>query len=571
MRMHVLKFALVAAASLPAAPAAAQQPAPPDPARAGAAVDEHMRRLVPFGFSGVLLVVRDGQTLVRGGYGMADVESGRPFTPETPFYIGSLTKQFTAAAILTLQSQGRLEVTDSIGRFLDGVPDDKRGITLHHLLTHTAGLAADPPAGLEAVRDRDGAVRDILGASLRAAPGSGYTYSNAGYTLLAAVVEHVAGMPYEQYLRDALWTPAGMTHTGYRPAGMEAVAVGYADGERRGTPMDHHVFADGPSWNMRGAGGMLSTLDDLLAWSRALDGDAVLSAEARARLWTPHVPTGPGGREHYGYGWVIARTSRGTGVVWHNGSNGVYYAEMRRYPDERTLVIAAGNVAEASAERALNGATRLTFGLPYTLAPAALDADPARAAEAAGTYRLPEGGTITVRADQGRLRLRGDGADAYAAIRGSAPSAEAEQAGARTMAVLDAAGRGEFEPMHQAAGGRIPVEALRRMYQDNLDAEGVGAAVSLEHVGTLARPRGALSNVRIHGDRGTLLLAVSWEGERITGMESVHDTQAPIFVPAPEGGWVSYDLNYGTTVRLRITDGELEVDTPAGPIRAVRP
>lgn len=569
MRIQMLKFqplllSLLAAAS----PAAAQGPSTP-PVQLGASLDEHMQRLVPFGFNGVLLVVKDGQTVVRGGYGMADLESGRPFTPETPFYIGSLTKQFTAAGILKLEMEGRLRVTDSIGRFLPGVPDDKRGITLHHLLTHSAGLPGDPPAGVDAPRDRDAVVREILDAPLRRAPGAGYAYSNGGYVLLGAVIERAAGVPFEQYLRDRLWTPAGMANTGYRPAGMAAAAVGYTGGTRWGTPMEHHAFPDGPTWSVRGAGGMISTLDDMHAWSRALDGTSVLSAEAKAKLWGAHVPESRGGSSHYGYGWVITRTSRGTSLVWHNGSNGIYYAEMRRYPDENVLVIAASNVAEAMADRALPGVARLTFGLPYTPPPAAGAPDPARAAALAGRYRLSTGGTIAAVAEGGTLRLDAEGADAFAVVRGSAPSPETEAAGARTLAVFSAARGGDFAPLHQALGGEMPMEELRNTYQDNMEAPGVGAILSVEHVGTLARRGGAQSLVRMRGERGDFLLSVSWQGGRITGIQPVQDAGGKTFVPAPDGSWVSYDLASESTIRLRPAGGAIEVETPAGPVRAV--
>lgn len=553
-----------------AAGAAAQGPPAPDTAAVGALLDEHMRRLVPFGFNGVLLVVRDGRTLVRGGYGMADLESGRPFTPGTPFYIGSLTKQFTAAGILRLEMEGRLRVTDSIGRFLPGVPQDKRGITLHHLLTHSAGLPGDPPGGVDGERDRDAAVREILEAPLRRAPGTSYAYSNGGYVLLAAVIEAAAGVPYEQYLREKLWVPAGMTHTGYRPRGMETVAVGYRGGTRWGTPMERHIFPDGPTWSLRGAGGMLSTLDDLHAWSRALDGESVLSAEARRKLWAPHVPENPRGSAHYGYGWSIRRTSRGTPLVWHNGSNGFYYAEVRRYTDEGVLVIGASNVAESSVEAPIGAAARLIFGLPVTPPPLTLPADPARAAAAAGRYRLPTGGTITAAAEAGGLRLTTEGADAFAAVRGSPLSAEAQQAGARTVAALDAANRDDFAPLHQALGAEMPVEALRAMYLDNMESPGLGAARSVELVGTLPESSRSVVIVRVRMERGDMHLRLEWEGERLEWIDMMPDPRPIAFLPAPDGSWVSYEIASGATVRLRVAGGVMEIETTAGPVRATR-
>jgi CubicO group peptidase (beta-lactamase class C family) len=225
-----------------------------------------MRRLVPFGFNGSLLIARGDEVVLSRGYGTADRERGTPFTAETPFYIGSLTKQFTAAGILKLEMEGRLRVTDSIGRFFPDAPADKRNITLHQLLTNSSGLW-DMPGGVDSLRTRDQAIRDILADSLRTAPGATYAYSNAGFVLLAAVVEIASGMPYERYLRDRLWAPAGMTHTGYRPPGVrvEELAVGYQGGERWGNLLERQLLPDGATWSVRGAGAMISTLGDLLA------------------------------------------------------------------------------------------------------------------------------------------------------------------------------------------------------------------------------------------------------------------------------------------------------------------
>lgn len=575
MRPQVLKIQQMAAAFLLAAAApAAAQPASttggPSGADAGAAMDEHMRRLVPFGFNGVLLVVKDGRTLVRGGYGTADLESGRAFTPATPFYIGSLTKQFTAAGILRLEMEGRLRVTDSIGRFIPGVPRDKRGITLHHLLTNTAGLASDPPAGVDAERSREAVVREILDAPLQRPVGAGYAYSNAGFVLLAFIIETAAGMPYERYLRERLWAPAGMTHTGYRPAGMENVAVGYTGGTRWGTPMERHPFADGPTWSVRGAGAMISTLDDMQAWVRALESRSVLSEEALRKLWAPQVPQGAGGQSHYGYGWVVTRTSRNTGLVWHNGSNGVYYAELRRYPDEDVLMIIASNVAEASAESALSGVVRLTFGLPYTPPPLASRAEPAQLRAAAGVYRLPTGGTITAAANHGGLALTAQGPDAFAALRGSAVTPQAEQAGARSVAVLQAAVGSDFAPLHQALGGEMPVEEVGRMFRANMETRGLGAVRAAELVGTVAGEGSATTLLRMRMERGDAMLRLVWRGDRVVEIDGAQAPGPAVFLPTPDGGWVTYDLDSNAAVRMRITGDGMEFETPAGPVRAAR-
>jgi hypothetical protein len=289
-------------------------------------------------------------------------------------------------------------------------------------------------------------------------------------------------------------------------------------------------------------------------------------------MWTPHVPQNPEGRSHYGYGWVVTRTSRGTGLVWHNGSNGIFYAELRRYPDEGVVMIISSNVAEASAEAALPGPVRLTFGLPYTPPPAAHSADPTAAAAAAGTYRLATGGTITVSAREGRLTLTPEGAGAFAVTRGSAPSAALDSIGRRTVVLLDAMTRGELQPLHEAMNGQVPLDALRGMSRQSMEAMGLGEPVGTELLGVLAG-RGTAVEVlaRLRFERGAGLLRVEWSDGVVAGLDIAQALPAaPVFLPAADGGWISYDLQTAETVRLRFENGGMVVDTPSGPVRATR-
>ena len=211
--------------------------------------------------------------LLRKGYGMADRENGVAYDAETVFDVGSITKQFTAAAILKLEMQGKLHVEDAIGKYLASVPEDKRGITLHHLLTHTAGLESDFAGDYDPV-SRDEYVKRILASKLRSKPGEVYFYANSGYSLLGAIVEIASGMPYEKYLRENLFLPAGMKDTGYKLPNWPPtrVAVGYHDGKRWGRLTEKPWAGDGPYWALRANGGIHSTLDDLLRWHAALTG-----------------------------------------------------------------------------------------------------------------------------------------------------------------------------------------------------------------------------------------------------------------------------------------------------------
>ncbi|NGO73912.1 serine hydrolase domain-containing protein, partial [Streptomyces boncukensis] len=303
----------------------------------------------PGGPGGTVVAARGGDLVHCAGFGLADRAAGTPADCDTVYDVMSVTKQFTAAAVLKLETQGRLRVTDRIGRFLGPVPRDKRRITLHQLLTHTAGLTEGLGDDYDPV-SRGELVDGVLKSRLRSAPGTEFHYSNAGYSLLAAVIEKASGRSYERYLSANLFAPAGMTRTGYvlpdfdRDRGRDRIAVEYdGDGRARGRPLDHPWAADGPYWNLRGNGGMLSTGRDMFRWHRALSGALVLPPRAKRKLFRPYVGI-PGGQERYGYGWGFLCTGDGR-IAWHNGGNDWSFASFARTLRDGTMVYWTTNQA----------------------------------------------------------------------------------------------------------------------------------------------------------------------------------------------------------------------------------
>ena len=332
----------------------------------GKKADAWLREGAQAGFSGVVLAARDGKLVLAKGYGLADREAGTPFRVDSVVSIGSVTKQFTAAAILKLEQDGKLSVEDSVAKFYPDAPADKRGITLHQLLTHTAGLDSDFAGDYDAV-DRDAYVGRILGSKLRSAPGTTHHYANSGYSLLAAVVEKASGMPYETYLREKLFLPAGMKETGYKqPAWPTSrVAVGYRGKDRWGTILEKKWLPDGPGWALRGNGGIHTTMADMVRWERVLEGDGnLLSAASRKKMFTAWTPEQPGGESFYGYGWAIFATPRGGRLIAHDGGNGIFSFDDRRYVDDGLLVLTFGNSSDAKAFRMTEDVARLTLGMP---------------------------------------------------------------------------------------------------------------------------------------------------------------------------------------------------------------
>lgn len=293
---------------------------------------------LPEGSSGTLIAAQDGDVVTCSGWGQSDHKHGVDTDCDTVYDIMSLTKQFTAAAVLKLQMQGRLDVSDSIGEHLPGVPEDKQPITVQQLLTHTSGLPDSLGGDYEPV-SRTAFLAAAFSADLLAAPGEEYHYSNVGYSVLAALIEEASGQDYETYLADNLFRPARMTRTGYVLPDWAAaeVAVEYdAAGDPQGTPLEHPWADDGPYWNLRGNGGILSTARDMYRWHVALQTDRILDAGARRELFEPRVREEPDDT-YYAYGWVV-QDPDSSGTVWHNGGNGWSYAEMAREPGGSAFV-----------------------------------------------------------------------------------------------------------------------------------------------------------------------------------------------------------------------------------------
>jgi CubicO group peptidase (beta-lactamase class C family) len=527
----------------------------------GAKLDEYLRRLADWGFSGTVLVARDGEVILAKGYGLADREKRRPVTTDTVISVGSITKQFTAAAILKLETQGKLGVHDPLRKYLPGVPGDKAAITLHHLLTHSAGLASDFGDDYEKV-SRDELVKRALASQLLSKPGERYAYSNTGYSLLGAVVEIVSGRGYEEYLYENLFKPAGMTRTGYRiprwdPADL---AVGYERGRRWGTEVGRPWAEDGPYWCLRANGGIHSTVGDMYRWHRALEGDKVLPRAAREKLFAPHVPADDHGTSHYGYGWSISKTDRGTRLVGHDGSNGIFYADFRRYVDEGVMSYHATNVEVLVGGRVGSWIERVIFGGDYPNPPAVAAADPAVLAKYAGSYRLPSGGRLAATVEAGRLTLTAEGPDALGLLgsgeRGDARSLNALSA--RTAAIMEARAKGDVEPLYQALGGRLPRARLKEITAQTLREQeaGHGPYQGFEVLGSFPVEGGRDSYVRWKMARGPVFFRFVWDGERLRGVRSMPSSPAArTFLPQSATEFAAFGFDLPTVVRVRFDTG----------------
>ena len=514
-----------------------------------AGVVEDLARLDRLGMlHGTVLLARGDEVLHLEGYGTADRFSGEPFGPDTVSTIGSITKQLTGAAVLALAERGRLRLDDPLSRHLPGVPPDKAAITLHQILTHTAGLPAALGSDEEVIGKQELLAR-AWAADLLFPPGERHEYSNVGYSVAAAVVEAVSGTAYERFLHDTFFAPLGMRSTGYwLPAwNPRRVAKGYRGDESMGSVLSHQDRERGFTWHLVGNGGIHSTARDMFRWVRALRNHEVLSAESTAKLFGRHADEG-GGDSFYGYGWVTFDLPDGSTMIGHDGGNGFFFADLNFFPSRGDLLFFLMTNDAQAMQGVDDRIARRLAGEEVPLPPAAVEASAAELDRLAGSYRLPGGERLEVRPANGRLLIQPASADADAALRASSPeeAARLTERSERIATIVDALLRGDARPLWEAYARRTPLDELTATYRDRL------RGFEAEH--------GRLEGFTVHGTRplgpetdvtpftlryagGSRDLAYVWEPDgALRGLRMTFDASPTPWWPIGEGGFRSFAL-----------------------------
>jgi CubicO group peptidase (beta-lactamase class C family) len=395
-RAHGFALLLLAAACAPRTPAPARPAAPPAPAVGDLGVQpDNLQTLTAFveaigkdwgeasRFNGFVLVAQHGKPIYARAFGYADREQKRAATADTSFRIGSVTKQFTAAAILRLEQAGKLSVDDPVRKHLPEFPGPGREVTIHQLLTHTGGIPSytDDPRVVSRRREPwtvEALLKTFWAKPLQFPPGTNHHYSNSGYAILGAILERVGGRPFAALLRDELFQPAGLARTMVGDAdGDPDRAVGYQAGPSGLVPADpidmSLPFA---------AGAVRSTAADLLRWHQALQGDAILKAPAREKLYMPALG-------NYAYGW-ISEEIFGRQAVWHNGGIDGFHADYWRVLDADLVVVVLGNAMQIDTQPIAKAAIAAAFGqvLQPPPQPQRVALDPDLPPRLVGSYRI---------------------------------------------------------------------------------------------------------------------------------------------------------------------------------------
>ena len=314
-------------------------------------IDNYLSNGTVNGFSGAILVIKEGELIINKGYGLANKNNKVLNNPNTIFDIGSNTKQFTSTAILKLVELGKLKLTDSLSQFFKNLPIEKQSISIHQLLTHTAGFLDSLGRDFSEISQKD-FFEKLFASNLLSEPGEKYSYSNTGYSILGRIIELASGQSYEAFLNEHLFTPAGMLQTGYLLPKWDTkqMAHGYNRNiiEMESTITRYQEAGD-VNWHLKGNGGINSTQNDMLLWYKALKTNLILTPESYKKLTTPYVSS-PKGTFSYGYGWGIRNTEDSTLRISHNGSNGAFSHSIIWYPAEDLYILYATNANSSKVE-----------------------------------------------------------------------------------------------------------------------------------------------------------------------------------------------------------------------------
>lgn len=297
-------------------------------------IDAAIQRSSSGRFWGVALIVRDGETLLSKGYGAADYKN-RPNTPDTLFEIASISKQFTATAILHLVHENRLQLDSTLGDLFPQRAAAYKDVTVEHLLSHTSGMNPNGGVPYNSKITRESYIKRVLSLPPTSPPGKEFAYSNVGYALLAAIVESVSGESFEEYAHEHLFRPAGLVDTGFiNEENLDRSRVAARISRRRGqldTSADWYY-----GWGYRGMGGVVTTANDLNRWSRALRTDVVLPTSLRDELFRVRT-------NDYALGWRVRVGEDEQRIAQHSGGVQGFSCFMMHGVDDENLVVLLSN------------------------------------------------------------------------------------------------------------------------------------------------------------------------------------------------------------------------------------
>ncbi len=542
-------------------------------------LENYLEKVSAYGFSGQILIAEKGKIILDKAYGFADRERKIRSSSDTVFNVASFTKQFTAAAILRLETDGKLKTTDQIGKYLENVPPDKSEITIHQLLSHTSGLTR---GNSTKNTTRDESVQKILAGPLAAKPGEKFIYSNSGFHLLAAIIEKISGQTYQDYLTEKLFRLAGMSHSGFfsdtkwQPG---LIAQTHNEWSKLESFTDWKKI-----WNY-GSGSVVSNTGDLYRWFRALSANRIIPQAEKEKLFGKYHQSFDEGI-FYGYGWYIEQLGDGSSLIFHGGDNPGYHSEFRWYvKDERVIILLANYEmfepdGVAVQKRIIaNNIARILKGEEYKQPPAFVKLSAKELKKYEGDYLLPGGDKFKISSDGNSLSISAEGQEAIDALAG--------YEGETAKKYADATALSEFILKSIVAGEKEKI--LARLPKEDYDfyipfipkqiaefAEKMGKLKDFKVQGTVSfpwNPDEYRTNVILRFEKGTTDLFLGWGSGRLNDVTTETGRPFPLIVPLvaqSKTGFSTFEIIRSKLTRINFTGDKIAVKTSTGELIAKR-
>jgi CubicO group peptidase (beta-lactamase class C family) len=502
---------------------------------------------------------------------LADIQGGKPNTVNTLYDVGSIAKTFTAAAILQLEMQSKLKTSDVIGKYLGEFPADKAGITIHQLLTHTAGLKLDAgDVGINPTTAPDEFLRKVKGAPLLSAPGEKYNYSNLGYGLLAIVIEKVSGRNWQTYLKKNILKPAGLPRTMlYGDAfPSNTLARGYIGNNEEDLKLEEPLRLerqDSYLWRKYtiGSVGVVTTTGNLYKWWQALHSKKILTAEARRKMFS--IQAG-----NQGYGWSIQTAQNEMTRIYRGGARGSYQSMLSYYPKENTLLIFSlnKNVTETGSLRVgvvWNNLENVLLGKDYVVPPAVASVAPTKLRLYAGEYELPSGERFVAWVENNRLFVGAIGQSAVnlLAYPQQSPPTFQNDVGETGKLVVESLRKNDLSGI-KTAGYLAEKESLELQAKWKSWMNAVGELKSFQILGVSPGSGGnPRVFVKLSGEKTSLVVRLLWNWSQKRLLAWGDDIPLPVITklsPESETSFINFDFDKSQTIRVRFntsSDGKV--------------
>jgi D-alanyl-D-alanine carboxypeptidase len=369
-------------------------------------LDSYFNELYPADQPGATIeITRDGKPIYREAFGMADMSLDVANRPEMVFQLGSITKQFTAVAIMMLEQEGKLKLSDDVTMYLPNYIAPASTITIEHLLTHTSGIPNYTSiegwfANKIMLKLTDDEMMDGWeNLPLEFEPGSKFAYSNSGYYMLGAIIEKASGIPYDEFIETRIFEKLGMEHSYYDHN--ERIIPNHASGYTA-NPDGSFINASYLDMGQPGAAGALaSTIDDMAKWDAALYTDVLLPESARERMWTAYTFT-DGTKSTYAYGWTVGDRN-GHHIIEHGGGIPGFRTAGFRLTDDDIYIIVLSNGAISAPNVAGEAAVKAILGEPFRFTPVELSE--AELQRYAGKFKTADGEDRAFEVEDGLLKL----------------------------------------------------------------------------------------------------------------------------------------------------------------------